>query len=304
MRPDAADAGSPLHNHKAAERARNPIKVAITLDDMPGGGNEPGGYTHIQMVKDIVATLRAHRVPGAGGFIVGGMLATRKDRYEAIDAWLHAGFVVGNHSYSHNHIAELGVAGFMEDIMKNRAIVDPLEKRSGQERSYFRFPYLEEGATREDRRALWQLLQREHYTQARVSIAFGDTDWADAYLRCQEIGEKETLPALDRSFVAQAVTYLHWAVEAADDVLGRSIPHVLLVHVNVPSAKNLDTLLRLYEAQGVQFVSLEEALRDPAYAMYYDAPGGDVLSQASSSLGRAAPPKPPALDALIDRVCR
>jgi peptidoglycan/xylan/chitin deacetylase (PgdA/CDA1 family) len=285
-------------------RATAPIKVAITLDDMPGGGPEVLGYSHVQMVKDMIAVLQAHRITAAMGFIVGGMIDTVPARFEALDAWVQAGFLVGNHSYSHDHLAELGLSAFMSDITRNRTLVDALEKRTGQEQSYFRFPYLEEGRTPEERRALMQLLARERYTLTRVSVGFHDTDWAGAYLRCQEKGDDPSLRALDRSYLAQAVAHLQWSLTAADHVVGHAIPHILLLHVNVPTAKNLDALLRAYEALGVQFISVEEALREPAYAAYYDAADGDLLSQASSALSRPHPPKPVALDGLIDRVCR
>jgi hypothetical protein len=192
----------------------------------------------------------------------------------------------------------------MDDITKNRSVVDPLEKRAAQTQRYFRFPYLEEGATPQERHALWQLLQRERYSLVRVSVTFSDTDWADAYLRCQQTGDTQSLQALDRSYRSQALANLHWSVEAADEILGRAIPHVLLLHVNVPTAKNLDALLHLYEAQGVQFIPLEAALRDPAYAAYYDVPGGDLLCQASAALGRPHTPRVAAVDDLIDRLCR
>lgn len=300
----AAGVPAPTPTDAHGGKARGPIKLAITVDDLPGGGPEVSGYTHVHMVKDIIAALQAHRVPHPAGFIVGSMLETQRDRSVALDAWVHAGFLVGNHTYSHDRMSALGVTRFMDDITKNRTVVDPLEKRAGQTHRYFRFPYLEEGATHQERRMLWHLLQREHYALVRVSVTFSDTDWADAYLRCQESGDTLSLQALDRSYLSQALANLHWSVEAADDVLGRAIPHILLLHVNVPTAKNLDTLLRVYEAQGVQFIPLEEALRDPAYSVYYDAPGGDLLSQASASLGRAHAPRIAPLDELIDRLCR
>jgi peptidoglycan-N-acetylglucosamine deacetylase len=296
------------HKHKVrsenAAQKRSPIRLAITVDDLPGGGPEVLGYSHVQMVKEIIATLQAHRVPHAAGFIVGEMIETHPERFEALDAWVQAGFLVGNHTYSHERIAEIGLQRFMEDIVKNRAVVDPLEKRLGQQHRYFRFPYLEEGTTPQERSALWQLLQQQHYTLVRVSVGFGDTDWADAYLRCLEKRDKDSLAALDRSYVSSAVAHLHWSVAAAQNVLGRQIPHVLLVHVNAPTAKNLDALLRAYEAHGVQFISLEEALLEPAYAVYYDVPNGDLLGQASAKLGRASPPELVELNVLIDRLCQ
>jgi peptidoglycan/xylan/chitin deacetylase (PgdA/CDA1 family) len=295
---------TPAHGDGHAGALRPAIRLAVTVDDLPGGGPEVLGYTHVQMVKDIIAVLQAHQVPHAAGFIVGEMLQTRPERGEALEAWVQAGFLVGNHTYSHEKIAQLGVQRFMEDIVKNRTVVDPLEKRLAQQHSYFRFPYLEEGTTRKERSALWQLLQSQRYTLVRASVTFSDTDWADAYLRCTHKSDKDSLDALDRSYLANAVAQLHWSVAAAREVLGHPIPHVLLVHVNMPTAKNLDALLRAYEAQGVQFVSLEQAMREPAYAAHYDVTGGDLLDQASTRLGRPHPPKLVEPDVLIDRICR
>jgi peptidoglycan-N-acetylglucosamine deacetylase len=292
------------HEQLVAAQTRTPIKLAITFDDLPGGGWELPGHSRIEMLKNIIAVLKEHRVPRPGGFIVGGMLESHLDRYEGLDAWVQAGFVVGNHSYSHGHISELGLPRFMADIVRNREVVDALEARSGQERRYFRFPYLEEGDTREERRALWQLLERERYTLVRASVVFGDTDWADAYLRCQQRGDYVSLLALDRSYLSHALANLHWSVAATQQILGRTIPHILLLHVNAPTALNLDTLLDLYEAQGVQFISLEEAMREPAYTGWYDTPGNDLITQISASLGRKRPTKPAPLDWLIERTCR
>jgi peptidoglycan/xylan/chitin deacetylase (PgdA/CDA1 family) len=305
------DARLDTHKHKAAalrpehtHGARLAIRLAVTVDDLPGSGPEVLGYTHVQMVKDIIAVLQAHHVPHAAGFIVGEMLQMHPERREAIDAWVQAGFLVGNHTYSHDKLAELGLQRFMDDIVKNRTVVDPLEKRLRQHQSYFRFPYLEEGTTQQERNALWQLLQTQRYTLVRASVTFSDTDWADAYLRCMEKGDKDSLDALDRSYLANALGHLRWSIAAAQEVLGHTIPQVLLLHVNVPTAKNLDALLGAYEAQGVQFVSIEEAMREPAYAAYYDVPGGNLLSQASTHLGRPRPPELVEPDVLIDRVCR
>lgn len=289
--------------HERADGTHPAIQIAVTVDDLPGGGPEVLGYTHVQMVKEIIAVLQAHKVPHPAGFIVGEMLDTDPARSEALDAWVQAGFLVGNHTFSHDRITELGLQGFMADILKNRAVVDPLEKRLGQRQSYFRFPYLEEGATHQEREALWNLLQKQHYTLVRASVTFSDTDWADAYLRCTAQHDTESLDALDRSYVANAIGHLHWSVAASNAVFGHPIPLVLLLHVNMPTAKNLDELLHAYEAAGVQFVPLEDALREPAYATHYDVPGGDLLGQASVHMNRSHPPE--LLDplVLIDRVC-
>ncbi len=278
--------------------------MAITVDDLPGGGPEVGGYTHARIVREIIATLQAHHVKHAVGFVVGSMLEGQPERRAALDAWVQAGYEVGNHTFSHDKIEELGLDGYMKDILANRELVDELAKRVGQHREFFRFPYLEEGRTEHERKTLARFLAAQHYTVARVSVCFNDTDWADPYLRCLQKGDDSALQTLRQSYLDNAMAYLKWSVVAAREVFGHSIPQVLLVHPNVPAAQNLDALLTAYEQAGVRFVSLEEALTEPAYTASYDMNGDNLFERASRRLGRPHPPELVEPAALLDLVCR
>jgi hypothetical protein len=66
----------------------------------------------------------------------------------------------------------------------------------------------------------------------------------------------------------------------------------------------LDSLLTTYEKMGAHYVSLDEALRDPAYTAYYDEPGGNLFDQASLHLHRPHPPELVEPDDLIGLLCR
>src|SRR5262249_21184664 len=82
-------------------RPKRVIPMALTVDDLPGGGPEVGEFTHLRIVSDIVAQLHAHHVQHATGFIVGSMLDGHPDRQAALDAWVDGGYEVGNHTFSH-----------------------------------------------------------------------------------------------------------------------------------------------------------------------------------------------------------
>jgi peptidoglycan/xylan/chitin deacetylase (PgdA/CDA1 family) len=270
---------------------RHPIPLAITVDDLPGGGPETGEYTHVRIVQEIVATLQAHHVAHPTGFVVGEMLEDRPERQAALDTWVNAGFDVGNHTYSHRSIAEIGLTAYEEDIRRNRAVVDALEERSGQKHQYFRYPYLEEGRTEQERHALTRFLATQHYTVARVSLDFSDWAWAGAYTRCIQRGDsKEALRLLRESYLDNAMAYLVWSVAAAHAVVGHAVPQVLLLHANVATAINLDALLTAYENTGVRYISLQEALADPIYSASYEMSGGTVFGQMSNLRGRPHPP--------------
>ena len=53
--------------------------------------------------------------------------------------------------------------------------------------------------------------------------------------------------------------------EVARTRLGRDVDQILLLHANALAADHLGSLLDALKAQGYDFISLEEALRDPVY---------------------------------------
>jgi hypothetical protein len=59
-------------------------------------------------------------------------------------------------------------------------------------------------------------------------------------------------------------------------VVGREFPQVLLLHANHLNAELAPRLLAMLKQRGYQFISLEEAFRDPAYRLpnNYAGPGG------------------------------
>jgi len=80
---------------------------------------------------------------------------------------------------------------------------------------------------------------------------------------------------------------------------GREIPQVILLHLDQLNADRLDGILSLFEKRGYVFVSLDQALQDPAYATAddYASPDGLMwLERWQIALGKqihAAEPPPP-----------
>jgi hypothetical protein len=51
------------------------------------------------------------------------------------------------------------------------------------------------------------------------------------------------------------------------EVVGREIPQVLLIHASQMNADLMPDLLAMFRRRGYRFVSLDEALADPAYRL-------------------------------------
>jgi peptidoglycan/xylan/chitin deacetylase (PgdA/CDA1 family) len=249
------------------------IPVAITVDDIPGTVDAAPGYPKSRVMAEIIRTLRAHQVAQVVGF-ANGVAAEGPDALAGLSAWVEAGFEIGNHSYSHRSARDLSVPDFLADVAQNQAFLLPL--LSGKRPVYFRFPYLERGNSPSERIQITQGLARDGYRVANVSIDFADWAFVSAYTRCAARGDQAALQALSEAYLQHASAALFWSVEAGQRLFARSIPQVLLLHAHLATAQNLDALLRAYEREGVVWIGLDEALRDPAYAEPADVDHGDT----------------------------
>lgn len=265
-------------------------RIAITIDDLPGSPASATGYGSERIVGELVAALTRHRVESATGFVIGERLDADPEGRAAVALWLGAGFQIGSHSYSHRSPEELGSEAYAADIVRFDARMRELERTTGQRARVFRFPYLAEGRTRDERALFSRTLDLLGYQNARVSLDFSDWAWGDPYVRCLSRGDAEALTLLSRSYVDFALSGLVWADTAARQVLRRPLVHVLLLHANVATAQNLDLLLSEYERAGARFVPLSEALADSVYTADYDDSSSHVLTALSHATQRPLPP--------------
>jgi peptidoglycan/xylan/chitin deacetylase (PgdA/CDA1 family) len=240
----------------------------------------------------------------ATGFLIGEGLGRDPARAAAAEAWVAAGYEVGNHTFRHLAFGDLDASAYLKDVDDNRSVVAQYEKRLGQTTHYFRCPYLDEGATDEARRALRHDLRVHHDTLARVSIDFDDWAFSVPFERCVSAGDPAQTALLQKAYVEHGVSHLVWADIASRSLLGRTMPHVLLLHANPVTAASLDELLKAYDARGVQYVSLGEALRDPIYRGNYPTSGVNVIVQAAQRRQIEHVPTPTLPLFLLDLACR
>ena len=114
-------------------------------------------------------------------------------------------------------------------------------------------------------RAIRKHLADGGYRIAEVSVDFWDWAFNAPYVRCLEQSNELGLKGLHDTYLEHAAFALNWAEAAADDLFGRRVPHILLLHAGAFDAEMLDELLTRYEKMGVAFISLDEALADPVY---------------------------------------
>ena len=236
--------------------AAAPIEMALTYDDLPGAPQDLGR---------IAQALVHHRAPAVYGFVNGVQLDTDTSGQgrHALEAWRRAGFLLGNHTYSHANLATLSNADYLADVDRNA----PLLASLGGPWQIFRFPYLREGFNLSQRRALRAGLSQRGYRIAETTVDTYDWSWDTAYSRCMQQGNTARAGKVRSAFLAETQAQLAWSVAAAQQLWQRPIRHIALAHSRALSADMAEALLTAYEAAGVRFIDLPTALADPIYAL-------------------------------------
>jgi len=255
-------------------------KVAITFDDLPLNGELPPGVTRAQITRDTVALLKARNLPPVFGFINARKLEGNPDAAEALKLWA-AAEPFGNHTYGHLDLNANPADAFERDIEQNEPALELLASGK-KDWHWLRYPFLREGDTQEKRRAVRTFLQTHGYRIAQVTIDWEDYLWNSAYARCVAKNDASSIAWLRKSYLQTASEYIDFDRQLSQLVYGRTINHVLLLHLGAFSSTILPDALDLLEKKGFRLVTLEEAQSDPVYDGDPDAGsanGGTLLEQ-------------------------
>jgi peptidoglycan-N-acetylglucosamine deacetylase len=258
-------AGAAIFLGSAAAAAHQP-EIAITIDDLPVHAPYPRGVTPLQVNRQMIAALNATHVPVTA--FVNAVNATDGDTREALREWRAAGFVLGNHTWSHPHLSELTIPQFQQELTKDEPVLTKLGR--GSDWRWFRYPFLDEGKDEAQRIAAREVLAKHGYRVADVTTGFSDWAWTPAYARCATKRNSAGVAELERLYLAAVKRSIADDRKTAHKLYGRDIPYVLLMHVSAMSAHMMPQVLGIYRKAGYRFVSLPQAERDPAYRRYTD----------------------------------
>ena len=138
---------------------------------------------------------------------------------------------------------------------------------AGQKEKYFRHPFLNTGPTAEAKSAFEAFLKERGYRVAPVTVDPSDYMFNDILGESIEKNDKELAAKAKQGYLAYADTVFAYEEQESRNLFKREIPQILLVHDSQLNAECLDALLAQLEKRGYKFISLDEALADPAYAM-------------------------------------
>jgi peptidoglycan/xylan/chitin deacetylase (PgdA/CDA1 family) len=237
--------------------------MAVTFDDLPVHGAMPPGATRLEIAQSILKTLKREKLPRVYGFVNGKRAELDPPSLGALKAWRAAGQPLGNHTWAHLDLNKESAEEFEAEVSRNEPLLESLMGKGDWH--WLRYPFLHEGDTVEKRRAVRAWLFARGYKIAQVSMDFEDYLWNEPYARCRAKHDEASIAKLHDTFLSVADRYYGIFRELSQSIYGRDVKYVLLMHVGAFDARMLPELLALYRAKGVKFISLQDAMSDPAY---------------------------------------
>ena len=244
-------------------------RIALTFDDVP---RQRGAFfTPDERSAKLIAALRDSGVRQAALFVIPGRLALSDGvgGEARIAAYVAAGHVIANHTFSHPHLKSTAATDYLADIDKAEAW---LKGRPGY-RPWFRFPYLDEGADDKRKRDAVRAGLKVRGLRNGYVTADG-VDWHLEQLTIDAAKANKTMDrkALRKLYLQMQRGAIDYHDAMAVKTLGRSPAHVLLLHETDLAALFLPDLVAELRKAGWTIVTADEAFADPINAAMPDVP--------------------------------
>lgn len=230
-------------------------KIAISFDDAPAGeGIFLSGEERTHMLLE---ALRSADVEAT--FFVATHDFAAENSYQRIDSYNDAGHLIASHTNSHPAASETNVVSYLADVETAVNLLDGFSNY----RPWFRFPFLDEGNTKEIRAeyqdGLADLGLRNGYVTADTFDWYLENQLAQAI----QNNIQYDLNAIRDAYVEMVLTAANHFDSVAKEHLGRSPVQSLLLHENDLAALFIDDAIAALRADGWEIVSSDETYSDP-----------------------------------------
>lgn len=292
-----------------APRGAGTREVAVTFDDLPVISVTRGDVeSHRAITSRLLASVTARSVPAVGFVNERNLVANgvaHPARVELLREWLRAGCELGNHTFAHVDLHATPVERFEDDIVRGEPVTRGLLGSRGLPLRYFRHPYLRTGTSLPTKRRVEAFLAGRGYTIAPVTVYTEDYLFAAAYDRAEKRGDRKTAQQVAEAYVPYVESQFEYCERLSLGLLGYEVRQILLLHSNTINAERFDELAAMLERRGYEFVTLERALGDPAYAVPDEYAGPDGISWLQRwALTRGLDPESLAGEAVAPRFVR
>jgi peptidoglycan-N-acetylglucosamine deacetylase len=244
-------------------------RIALTFDDVPR--TKGAFFTPDERTPKLIAALRKAKVKQAAFFLNPGNLSTPDGQggEARINAYVAAGHVIANHSFSHPSLTNLSAEAYLEDIDKAGLW---LKGRKGT-RPWFRFPFLNEGRNDKVKRdAIRAGLEARGLRNGYVTTECSDWHMESLVSEARKAQKPIDMDALRTFYVSLHVEAANFSDSLARKTIGRSPAHVMLLHETDIAALFIGDLVAALRKDGWDIISADRAYADPISKAMPDVP--------------------------------
>jgi peptidoglycan-N-acetylglucosamine deacetylase len=247
----------------AAPLAAQEKRIALTFDDAPRGAG--AFFTPDERSERLIAALREAGVQQAAFFVSTGNLGTPDGAggERRLAAYVAAGHVIANHSHAHIHLDRTSAEEYLADLDRAAAW---LQGRAGY-RPWFRFPFLDEGGRDAAKRdALRSGLAARGLRNGYVTADGSDWHLEALTINAARAGTPMDMKALRKLYLQSQMGGIAYHDALARRTLGRSPPHVMLLHETDLAALFIADLVAELRKDGWTIITADEAYADAELA--------------------------------------
>ncbi len=268
-------------------------QIALTFDDLPALTlltSQP----YVDYANEIILRgLRRHHIP-AIGFVNEGKLddLDRTRQIANLRKWRDAGMELGNHTFSHESPNGIRAKAYIEDIARGETVTRALLDERHLPLKWFRHPYLETGLPKAEKAAIDAWLAAHGYRIAPVTMEASDWMFAEPYDDAIARHDEARVKRIKAQYLDYTDRMVGWYQRASQALLGRQIRFILLLHVTRLNADCIDDLPKILARHDLRPVSLDTAMKDPAYRIkdpYVGSEGIEWLERWSMELHKDLP---------------
>ncbi|MEL6875112.1 MAG: polysaccharide deacetylase family protein [Pseudomonadota bacterium] len=266
---------SPTPAHAAPVPAKiaptpNDKRIAFSFDDVP---RDPGAFLRDgERPGLLLEALRHGGIEQAAFFVNPGRITDSDDDAETVLRYAAAGHVLANHTAHHSKLSAVSAQKFLTDIDEAQVWLDGKPNL----RSWFRFPFLDEGGTSKAKRdAVRTGLEKRGLINAYVTVDASDWYLEDLALAAAKQGKIMDWNALRDLFVESYVQSANFSDDLARRTLGRAPVQMILLHETDLAAMFVDDLAIALKQDGWTIVTADEAYADPMVSMIPDVEMAD-----------------------------
>src|SRR5690242_8481612 len=228
-----------------AQNVKLDRQVAVTIDDLPAAMADRQSAADITaMTTKLLGTLRDQKIPIVG-FVNEKKLykpGEVDERIKALQMWLDYGFELGNHTFSHASLNQVGLKAWEDDVIQGESVTKLLLSSHKMKLRYLRHPYLDTGRDLLTRRQAEAFLVERGYRIAPITLDGWDWAFAGIY----EDAKKRNDTAMQQQIVKDYLAY-HDAVFAYDEQLSKTVvgyepKQILLLHASNLEADHIGEL--------------------------------------------------------------